>query len=220
MAMLTLAEELMLLALDDETGKGSARSGLDQGLAGAVLCELVLAGRIAIIDDRVVLRADGIIGEPVEDAVLAQVAAREKPRKPADWVGRLAGGVRRDVLARLQERGLIRAERHRVLGLLPSTRYPEADGSAEREVRERLDAVLAGGARPDERTAALIAIAQAARVGAALAGDRPWKEVEPRAKEIAEGDWAAAAVRKAIQSVNAAVLAATVAASSASVAGS
>jgi hypothetical protein len=217
---LTLAEELMLLALDDETGKGSGRSGLDQGLAGAVLCELVLAGRIAIFDDRIVMRADGITGEPAEDAVLAQVAAREKPRKPADWVRRLAGSVRNDVLARLQERGLIRAEHHRVLGLVPSTRYPEVDGSAEREIRERVDAVLAGGAEPDERTAALIAIAQAAGIGAMLAGARPWKEIEPRAKQIAKGDWAAAAVRKAIQSVNAAVIAATVAASGASIAGS
>lgn len=218
--MLTLAEELMLLALDDETGKGASRSGLDQGLAGAVLCELVLVERIAILDDRVVLRADGLTGEPAEDAVLEKIAVREKPRKPADWVGRLASGVRKDVLARLQERGLIRAERHKLLGLLPSTRYPEADGSAERVIRERLDAVLAEGAEPDDRTAALIAIAHAAGVGKILAGGRPWKEVESRAKEIAEGDWAADAVRKAIQSVNAAVVAATVAATGASVAGS
>lgn len=210
----------MLLALDDEKGKVTGWGSVDQALAGAVLCDLVFAERIAVIDDRVALRADGITGEPANDAVLAKIAKREKPRKPADWVGRLGADVRKDVLARLEERGLIRAERRKLLGLLPATRYPEADGSAEQELRSRVRAVLVDGAEPDERTAALIAIAHASGQGRTLVADRPWKEIEPRAKEVAEGDWAADAVRKAIQSVNAAVVAATVAATGASVAAS
>jgi hypothetical protein len=219
--MVTLAEELMLLSLDGETGKvGGWAAGLDQGLAGAVLCELVLIDRVAIVEDRVVLRADGETGEPALDAALEKIAAREQPRRPADWVGRLAGGMRGDLLARLQERGIVRAQKRRVLGVLASTRYPEADAGAERELRARLRAVLVDGAEPSERTAALIAIAQAAGLGRALAGEGSWKELQPRAKEVAEGDWAATAVRKAVESVNAAVIAATVAATSAGAVGS
>ena len=102
----------------------------------------------------------------------------------------------------------------------PVDELPEADPSAERSVRGRVRAVLIDGAEPDERTAALIAVAYAADLGRALVPDRPWKEIKPRVKEVAEGDWAAQAVRKAIQSVNAAIMATTAAASAAAVSGS
>ena len=51
MTGVALAEELLLLAYDDETGKATdARIGLDLGMAAAVLVELALAGRIAYAD--------------------------------------------------------------------------------------------------------------------------------------------------------------------------
>ena len=220
--MLSLAEELLLLALDDETGKlAGSGSRLDCALAGAVLCDLVLCERVAIVGDRVALRADGLTGEPANDRVLVAIARREKPRAPEDWVRRLARDVRKDVIERLQERGLVRAERRRILGVLPAARYPESDPGAEDAARARIRSVLVDGADAEPRTAALIAIALAAGIGRTLVADRPWKEIEPRARAIAAGDWAGAAVGRAIASVKAAVAAATVAATSAaSVAGS
>jgi len=132
----------------------------------------------------------------------------------------MGSGVRKSVVAQFVERGVVREEKRRLLGVLPSTRHPEADGSAEDELRARVRAVLVDGAEPSERTAALIAIAQAGGLGKALVVDVPWKQVSARAKEVAEGDWAATAVRKAVQSVNAAVIVATMAATTVTVAGS
>ncbi len=219
--MLSLSEELLLLALDDETGRlAGSGSRLDCGLAGAVLCDLVLAERVAIVGERVALRADGLTGAPATDRALVQIARHEQPRTPDEWVRRLARDVRRDVLVHLQGRGLIRTQRGRILGGLPATRCPEADPSAEVAARERVRAVLVDGAHADPRTAALIAIAVAAGIGRTLVPDRRWKEIAARAKAVAEGEWAGDAVGRAIASVNAAVLAATVATASAtSVAG-
>lgn len=220
--MMALPEELMLLALDDEKGtvSGWTASSLDLGLAGAALCDLVLAGRVEFTEYRIVVRDDTPTGHRADDAALAKLAEREKPRKAANWIGPLSRGLRKEVLASLEEQGLVRAERGRVLGVLPTTRYPESDPSVERALRERVRGVLVDGAEPDDRTAALIAIAHASQLGRALVDDVPWSQVKARTKAIAKSDWAAEAVRKSIDGVNAAVTAATVAATAAAVGGS
>lgn len=217
--MLTLAEELLLLALDDETGKVATWTSLslDDGLAGAMLCDLVFAERIDLFDKRIVVADGAPTGDPTLDTVLARMAEREKPRTPADWVGRLSRGIRKEVLAGLQERGLVSAQRGRMLGVLPTTRYLESDPSVERALRERVRAVLVDATEPDARTGALIALACASKHGSMLVADRPWSEIEARATSVAEGDWAAEAVRESLRGVNAAVIAAVVTASTAGV---
>ena len=78
MTSVALAEELLLLAYDDETGKATgSRIGLDLGMAAAVLVELALAGRIAYADGDLIVVSDPTpIGEPIADAVLAKAGRR------------------------------------------------------------------------------------------------------------------------------------------------
>ncbi len=65
--------------------------------------------------------------------------------------------------------------------------------------------ILLRDAEPDERTGCLIALLHAATaVTKVVPGDRA--RVRARAKEIAQGNWAAAAVKKAIDSVTAVVV--------------
>ena len=72
---------------------------------------------------------------------------------------------------------------------------------------------LLRGVTPTERTAALVAVLSALDLAHKVV-DRegaPAREVKKRAKEIAEGDWAAKAVRDSIAAAQAAVTAAMVA---------
>lgn len=55
MAPLTLAHELALLGYDDAGVNRLGRPTLDYGLAGALLLELTLAGRVEVADDRLVV---------------------------------------------------------------------------------------------------------------------------------------------------------------------
>src|SRR5262249_60415338 len=80
---------------------------------------------------------------------------------------------------------------------------PEGDHSHKRELRARLQDVLVAGATPDGRTAALVSLLVAVKAAPKVVdGDK--KAVRARAKDIAAGDWAGAAVKKAINAVNAA----------------
>lgn len=217
----SLAEELLLLAYNDETGRATTGSTeLDCGLAGAVLLELALAGRIDIVDGRVSVVDATATGDPVTDGVLERLARAGKARKAEWWVGKLRSKTRPGVLARLTERGILRQERHKIMGLFPVRRYPSVDPAVESAVRARLDLAVMKGVEPDVRTAALASLLHACGLARRTFPELNRRQLKARMKEIDEGQWAGAAVRKAIQSIHAAVAAgAAVAASTAATSG-
>ena len=91
------------------------------------------------------------------------------------------------------------------------TRWPAADARHEAEVRSALESVLKVGTTPDQRTAALIALLSALNVVPKVVTDAVDKKaLKQRAKEIAESDWAADAVKKAVSEMQAAITTAVV----------
>jgi len=157
--MLTLADELMLLAIDECGDVASSASlRLDHGIAGAHLLELALADRVRIENGVVVVMDHAPTGDEPVDGVLRALGAATTPRSAERWVGDLAGEARGPVLAALHERGILDERKSRVLGLIPRTRHVESDPRPEREVRERLHEAVAGPGEADARTVALASL--------------------------------------------------------------
>ncbi|GAA2795012.1 GPP34 family phosphoprotein [Kitasatospora paracochleata] len=206
----TLGEEIMLMSLDDGSGKARERMTAGWVVAGAFLLDLALAGRITAEDGRLRVVDAAPTGVRLLDGRLAAVAAWTEGRrtaKVAAWVTKDQSTAVRAAIDSLRERGLVTEERHRLLGLFPVRRYPEADGSVERELRARLTAAVLDGAEPDERTTGLIALLHGARLHRLAFPDLPRRQVEPRMAAIAEGQWAGEAVRQAIRTMQAAMVA-------------
>ena len=83
---LHLHEEIMLLALRDKEGTVELGSMYGYALGGAILAELLLAGRISVEDGKrklIDLVNDAAIGEPVIDDCLRKVGHREAARGAA-----------------------------------------------------------------------------------------------------------------------------------------
>ena len=217
--MPTLAEDLLLLLLEDETGRLiTDGTSTDHALAGAVLVDLVNAGRVAEEAKKLHVMDTSTLDEPVLEAGLTRLAEKA-PVKPQRAVEVLTKDVRDAVLEQLEGRGLIRREKSRVLGLFPRTSWPAVDSAHENSVRAELTAALVGGERPSERAGTLIALLHAINVvPKVVEGDK--KALKARAKEISEGDWASAAVRKSVQAVQAGVTAAVMVATTAGGTGS
>ncbi|MEV6281611.1 GPP34 family phosphoprotein [Kribbella sp. NPDC051770] len=223
-----IAEDLLLLLYDDETGKPLAGSpGLDYGLAGAVVVELTLLGKVDITTDRdegKPGRLKVLDGSPTGDVVLDErlaVLVDKAGKRPKDAMRKVSKNLREPLLRRLAERGILQAEDAKVLGLFPVTRWPAKDARHEAEVRAALEQVLKLGTPPDERTGALIALLSALNVVPKVVTDAVDKRaLKRRAKEIAQSEWAAEAVRRAVQEMQAAVTASIVVASSAAGSGS
>lgn len=168
MTTVPIAEELLLLAYDNVSGKATgSRIGLDLGMAAAVLVELALAGRIALDGGTIVVRDTKPTGYALTDEALAKIAANP-PATPASWVQRLRHGLRDRVLADLISKGALRDVDEVAMGHIHLHRYPSVDRSVETETRQRLGAALAGQTRPDERTAALATLVAAVRMESAL----------------------------------------------------
>ncbi|MER7415383.1 GPP34 family phosphoprotein [Micromonospora peucetia] len=188
MTGVALAEELLLLAYDDETGKATMpRISLDLGMAAAVLIELALAGRIVYSEGSLAAVDPTPIGEPLADEVLARIAA-DTPRSPASWVQRLRHGLRDRILGDLCARGVVRDVDETELGFIHVHRYPTVDPAVEADTRRRLAEALASGELPDERTAALATLVAVLRMEPALGltGDAA-REARHRLEEIAGG---------------------------------
>ncbi|MBB5958813.1 hypothetical protein FHS29_005422 [Saccharothrix tamanrassetensis] len=211
--MLTLADELALLAYDDDGTRRLGQPSLGYGLAGAVLVELAIAGRVDVVDKRVAALSTAPIGHPALDEALTRIAD-DKLRKPQYWVEKLAKGLTDQVLDGLAEAGVLRREQDRVLWVIPRTRFPSPGGvepPLETEVRQRLTAAVATDDPVDPRTAALCGLIKAVQFDRKVFTDLPRDRVKARLKAITEGDWASDATRKAIEQVQAALTAVMVA---------
>lgn len=211
----TLAEEIMLLSLDDESGAAKDRQSAGWAVAGGILLDLVMAGRVSVNGERIRITDGTPTGTPLLDGRLEQLTAwaarSSKPRKVTDWLTKDHSKAVSATIDSLRERGLVAEEQRRVLGLFPVKRYPEADGSTERELRERLAAVVLHDAAPDDRTAGLVALIHSAKLHRLAFPDVPRKQLAPRMTEIADGQWAGDSIREAIRNMQAAMVAVTVA---------
>ena len=225
--MSLIAEDLLLLLLDDEKGTMRASTYTQTILGGGLLMELALADVVSVTEKKgfwqtshVLARPGARTDDPVLDDALALVA--EKERSAQDVVNRLGKGLKETLTARLAERGIIERRDGKIFGLFPHTTWPSTDSTHEEQVRRAIEATLLQGVTPDPRTGGLIALLHA--VGEAhkvidLRGARA-RDVKARAKEVSEGAWAAQAVKDAIAASIAATTAAVTAATTVAASGS
>lgn len=220
-----IAEDLLLLLLDDTKGTVRAGSYLTSALGGAVLVELALAEAVELEEKTSAWRSAKVrpTGAAPQDPVLTAGLATitEKDRSPQDLVNRLGKGLKGTLTDRLVERGLLERREDRLLGVFPRTRWPAADTTYEHDVRRQVRAALVEGTQPDPRTGALVALLAAVDQAHRVVDHEGMssREVKRRAKDIATGDWAAKAVRDAVAATVAAVTTAVTAATVASASG-
>ena len=224
--MTLIAEDLLLLLLDDGSGKPQTQQ-LEVALGGAVLVELALEGMVEVTEATAMWRSAKVrpvAGAAPDDPVLASAlrTAGEKDRSAQSLVEKLGKGLSDTLCRRLAERGVLERRDEKVLGLFPRTRWPARDSSHEDAVRRALTTVLVYGNEPDPRTGALVGLLHAVdrahkSVPHAGVSDR---EVKKRAKQLSDGQWAAAAVKDAVAATTAATVAAMTAATAAAATGS
>jgi hypothetical protein len=216
--MVTLVDEIVLLAYDDTTGRNRA-GYLEYGMAGAVVLELALAERVDLEEGKVHVADPSPVGDPLLDESLAALAA-DKPRKPKAVVERLSKGLKGRVLEDLTARGLLREERDKILGIFPFRRHLPHDAGVEADARRRLKSAVDLGRAGDARTAGLASLVFALNLERVVLPDRKKSEVRKALKAISEGSWASEATQAAVQAAQAAVMAAVTAATAASAASS
>ncbi|MEU6481276.1 GPP34 family phosphoprotein [Streptomyces sp. NPDC047017] len=204
----TVGEQILLLSLDDTTGQARQQPQAEYVTAAAALLELERAGRIRAEGDRLTVVDATPLDDPALDPVLARLAAgdtggtRDGQRDEIQkWIFALRREAFTAARQALLDKGVLREEQRRVLGLFRTSRYPEADGSVEAELRRVLAEVLVEGREPDARTAGLVVLLHHGGLRRPAFPEADPAAVERRMAEIAEGNAATPTVRRLTDSV-------------------
>lgn len=209
--MQTLAEDLLLLALDDDKGTVSWRhtTALGYGLGGALLMDLVLQERIDSLDKKIVLVDPSPTGDEVLDAALNTIRASNKPRDAKHWVKRLGGqaGLKERLARRLVARGVLREQKRTFLWVFHDHRFPTGDPGPEALLRGQLRDAVLSAAEPDTRILLLLSLVNACHLADGLFAQGERLQATRRIKDLVEGEQFGKAVGGAIADAAAATAA-------------
>ena len=204
MSKITIGEEMMLLVLDYDTGCINYRVPYHTvrfALAGAVLTDLALAGRIDTDLDSLFLLNPAPIGEQTADRVLARIAADGGRRTVDHWlsaVGEDIDMLRSGLTDRLGERGIILRGLQDRIWIIGSRDGADADGDPFRDVRHRLAGALLGNEIPDPRDITIIGLADACDLWGELLDENALDGIRPRIDLYSRMDLIGHAVARAV----------------------
>jgi Golgi phosphoprotein 3 len=188
MKQLTLADEILVLMLRDDTGeiKRECTNVANVAIAGGILMELSLLGKIDSDMTSLFVIDRNPTGDDLLDEALEKIAAEPKTWPSAWWIERL--GDRREnlvqrVLDRLVQAGILRVENRRYLWVFSRRAYPQNTGREEREAKARLISIIRNNELPDPRDTLLLSLAESSDV---LSSVLPPEEVHKAKSRVAE----------------------------------
>ncbi|GAB3769122.1 GOLPH3/VPS74 family protein [Microlunatus parietis] len=166
-----IAEEILVICLNDSSGKRPiGRGQLMPALAGALVAELALLGRITLTPDsvglfrrrRIVLHDATLTGDALLDQALTTIA--EKPDQKINGLihamstGRAGSRLYRQLVDRLVAAGAIAEPDPKAFGRTSSRRSPTA---SPEPIRRKLQRAVSDRDTPDWRTLVLITLLHA-----------------------------------------------------------
>jgi hypothetical protein len=204
--MLTFAEEILLLMLDDREGSlvDLPRPAMDGVIAGAVLMDLAIRDRIDsdLKELRVVDKTP--TGEPLLDGVLAEIAASAEKRPSSEWIGEIANDaeeLRERALARLVSRGILREDMGKFLWVFDVRRYPMIDDREEQEVKSRLRTLVLSNTIPDPRDVVLVCLVEAAGLWDLVLNEAEHDGATERIAQLAKMDLVGQAMTQVVRDI-------------------
>ena len=205
--MLRFADELLLLLIDDKRGDllPIPEWSLACALAGGLLMDLALEGRIDTDPDYLLLLDATPLGDDLLDPVLAEIAQAEAAQHARFWVAHFAqqgDEIRNKTLARLTAQGILEVEAGGFFAFLPSVartrRYP-ADQVMREDVQLRIMRVLFSNDIPDPNDVVIVGLANACGVFERLLSPAEREVAQERIALLGRMDLIGRAVTEVIQ---------------------
>src|SRR5712671_936997 len=185
---LTLADEIVVLMLHDDTGaiKSACAGVANIAIAGGILMELALLGRIDTDLTSLFVVDPTPVGDDLLDEALQEIAAEPQHQGSKSWIRHFAFHKRRPerVLGRLVQAGILRAEERRFLWMFSRRAYPQNTGREEREAKARLLAVIFNDEIPSPRDTLLLSLADSSGVLRAILSADELRKASKRIEQV------------------------------------
>ncbi|MBZ5575625.1 MAG: GPP34 family phosphoprotein [Acidobacteriia bacterium] len=163
--MLTMLEEVVLLAVDEKTGtlRSTREFGTAYALVGAVFFDLALARKIDTDTEQIQILDASPTGNPTLDRVLTEMRGRPEVKTVRNWIEALfqsKDDLEGQALASLIERGILLHEKTKRLWIIDVERFPLVNNQPQEHVKLRLTRAILGDGIPETRDIMLVSLAE------------------------------------------------------------
>jgi hypothetical protein len=163
--MLTMLEEVVLLAVDERSGglRSTREFATAYALVGAVFFDLALACRIDT--DTEAIKVINVLptGNGTLDRVLLDMAGRPELTTVQEWIEELfhrKDDLEGEALASLIGQGILRHQKSKLLWIIDVERFPLVDNKPQQHVKLRLAQTILTDEIPDTRDIMLVSLAE------------------------------------------------------------
>lgn len=209
---ITIAEEILLLLLDEEKGTlpPVPQLTLHFVLAGAVLMELAIENRIDCHIETLEIIEEEPLNDPILDKYLQRICSEPEHKEVKFWINAIAddgAAIVDEGFKRLVERGILGMSEMRFLWVMKTRSYPTIDGSVEREVKLRVMNILYSDEIPDQRDVVIFCLMDACDMFRTLLGPVEMSRLRPRISDVSKLDLIGQATTKLIREIQVALVA-------------
>ena len=188
---LTLAEELLLITLDDESGlllDSISPFKNHLAIAASLIMELTLKGNIDLDAKKLFVVSSVETGIPILDVALAEIVAEETPLVTTEWLKRFAKrgeDLSNQIIDSLVAKGIMEMVDRRLFWVLKTRSYSATSGIEEREVKSRIMFLLNSNEIPDPNDVLLVGLLKAVGIFNLLLSASELARLQNRIDEIA-----------------------------------
>jgi hypothetical protein len=163
--MLTMLEEVVLLAVDETTGglRSTREFGTAYALVGATFFDLALARKIDTDTEAIHIVDKAPTGHATLDRILARMAARPELKTVREWIEEMfldREDLEGEALHSLIAQGILRHEQSKLLWIIDVERFPMVNSRPLQHVKLRLAEAILSDRIPDTRDIMLVSIAE------------------------------------------------------------
>ena len=215
-AHLPLYEEIVLLALDVDKGNTALGDMFATAMGGAMLAELAMLGAARLDKDKQ-KSVTVVKGIRVDDSLLAEcldsIATHKNAKNAAHWVRKFSGlkDLKNRAARQLVDKGVLKEDADKVLGIFPRTIFPESDPGPEKELRDRLYwAIFTSAGEVEARTVVATSLLQATGMLPRVFDKKKLKGRKQRLEKLTGGEVVGQAAKEAVEAVQAAIFVTTI----------
>ena len=202
--MLTLAEDIILLLLDDDTGKIASIDlmTLNYAMAGAVLMDLALRNKIDNDLESLIVADSTPTGLQMLDTYLDKISSENKENNTRYWLTELSNygeDIVDSALNMLVEKKILKTEEKKILWVIGTRVYPMIDDKEEKEVKRRIIDLLMSDEIPTPQDVVLVSLMDTCSLFTMILSSKEVEKLSSRIEQIRKLDLIGQEVTKVLE---------------------
>ena len=202
--MLTLAEDIILLLLDDDSGKLASIDlmTLNYAMAGAVLMDLALRNKIDTDLESLIVADSTPTGLQMLDTYLDKISGENKENNTRYWLTELSNygeDIVDSALNMLVEKKILKTEEKKILWVIGTRVYPMVDDKEEKEVKRRIVDLLMSDEIPTPQDVVLVSLIDTCSLFSTILSEKEVQRLSTRIEQIRKLDLIGQEVTKVLE---------------------